>query len=89
MRPVPFTPNEATEVYNYLIGEGGDGVRGELTDEASYKLYVYLEPEMPHGVRTADTGTPDEWYPDYFASYGEEGVREWVEDRTAGVPQGV
>ena len=80
----PFTPAEAQNVFDYLIGE-----EGCLEDEASFKLYVYLSPEMPYGVAKGRTGTPDEWYPEYFYGWSEAEIREWVEDRTAGVPQGV
>lgn len=72
-----FTPKEAKEVEAYLLGEDSD-----LSNNASDTLFEILLPEMPYGVAKARTATPDEWYPDYFARYTEDGIREWVADHT-------
>ena len=80
----PFSPDEADEVFNYITG--GEGY---ISDGASEKLYCYLQPEMPYGVQKARTATPEEWYPEYFYGWDLETIQQWVEDRTAGVPQGL
>jgi hypothetical protein len=72
-----FTADEAEQVLAYLLGEDSD-----LTNDASYKLYCQLLTEMPYGVAKARTATPEEWYPDYFARYTEDEIREWVDERT-------
>jgi len=37
-----------------------------LSKQAQYALYDMYFKDMPHGVRTGDTGTPDEWLSNHF-----------------------
>jgi len=69
-----FTKKESAEVFEYLsTGEN------RLSKEAEYKLYCILMNEMPYGVAKARTGTPDEWYFDYFRGYTDNELLDWID----------
>jgi len=71
-----FTKTEADEVFNYLTT--GDDRCGK---EADYKLYCLLMNEMLYGVAKARTGTPHDWYFDYFRGYTDDELRAWINNR--------
>lgn len=69
-----FTENEAKQVFEYL--STGDN---RLSKDAEYKLYCNLMNEMPYGVAKGRTGTPDEWYFDYFRGYTDDDLLDWID----------
>lgn len=76
-----FTPEEAVELMKYIMGLGGQF----LDQELDYKLFSLTMHEMPYGIAKARTGTPDEWYVEYFDRMGVKGTIDWIMDNTTGI----
>lgn len=74
--PKKFTKAEAKEIFDYLT-DGSDP-----SSSASDKLYELLVDEMPYGVQKARTGTPDEFYADYFGNMSEDEIQDWIDENT-------
>ena len=72
----PFTKSEAKEIFDYLT-YGTDASKN-----ADYKLYDFLEGEMPYGVKKARDGTPEDFYSDYFGDMSEEEIQNWIDERS-------
>lgn len=72
----PFTKAEAKEIFVFLT----NGI--DPSDKAEYKLYDYLESEMPYGTKKARDSTPHEFYADYFSDMSEDEIQDWIDKRT-------
>lgn len=71
----PFTKAEAKEIFIFLT----HGI--DPSDKAEYKLYNYLEGEMPYGTKKARDSTPHEFYVDYFSDMSENEIQDWINFR--------
>lgn len=69
-----FTEIEAAEVFFYL--SGGKDCLSRLTED---KLYEILMPEMPYGTAKCRTGTPEEFYQEYFYGYTDDEIKDWID----------